>query len=67
MSAFSAVLSRDLKLAFRRWSELANPLIFFVIVAALFPLALAPDDRAQLTSIGIGVVWVAAPPGSRIV
>lgn len=60
LSAFTAVLSRELKLSFRRWSELANPLIFFVIVAALFPLALAPDDRALLTSIGIGVVWVTA-------
>lgn len=59
MSAFWTLLKRDLKLSFRRWSELANPLIFFLIVAALFPLGLAPDS-AQLTLIGSGVVWVAA-------
>jgi heme exporter protein B len=60
VSVFLTVLARDLRLSFRRWSELANPLIFFVVVAALFPLALAPDERAQLTSIGIGVLWVSA-------
>ena len=53
-----AVLRRDLRVAFRRWSELAYPLIFFVIVIALFPLALSPDS-AQLREIGTGVLWVA--------
>ncbi len=58
MDAFLAVLLRDLRLAFRRWSELANPLIFFVVVAALFPLGIAPAaDR--LAAIGAGVVWMA--------
>jgi heme exporter protein B len=51
MSGFSAVVVRDLKLAFRRVSELANPLLFFVIVTSLFPLALSPD-RPQLQAIG---------------
>jgi heme exporter protein B len=60
MSIFRAILRRDLKLSFRRWSELANPLIFFVVVASMFPLALTPDDRAQLISIGVGVLWVSA-------
>ncbi|HEX7080355.1 MAG TPA: heme exporter protein CcmB [Gammaproteobacteria bacterium] len=59
MGAFGAIVVRDLKLSFRRWSELANPLIFFVIVAALFPLAIAPGEVEQRT-IGIGVLWVAA-------
>jgi heme exporter protein B len=59
MSAFYAVLARDLRLAFRRWSELVNPLIFFVIVAALFPLGISPD-AGQLALIGAGVVWMAA-------
>lgn len=57
--AFGAVLARDLKLGLRRWAELANPLLFFVIVTAMFPLALSPDG-AGLTAIGIGVLWVAA-------
>ena len=59
MSAFAAVFLRDLRIAFRRWSELAYPLIFFVIVVALFPLALSPTS-AQLREIGVGVLWVAA-------
>ena len=59
MGVFNAIVARDLRLAFRRWSELANPLIFFALVTSLFPLALSPE-RAQLTTIGIGVLWVAA-------
>jgi heme exporter protein B len=58
MNAFVAVLRRDLRVAFRRWSELAYPLIFFVIVIALFPLALSPTS-SQLREIGTGVLWVA--------
>jgi len=58
-SAFVVILRRDLQIAFRRVSELANPLLFFVIVASLFPLALSPD-AAQLRSVGTGVLWVAA-------
>ncbi len=58
-SAFNVVLKRDLRIAFRRVSELANPLLFFVIVASLFPLALSPDPL-QLRNVGTGVLWVAA-------
>lgn len=53
------ILRRDLRLAFRRWSELATPLIFFVIIASLFPLAATPDE-AQLRSIGAAVIWMSA-------
>jgi heme exporter protein B len=59
MGVFGAVLRRDLRVAFRRWSELAYPLIFFVIVVTLFPLALSPTS-ALLREIGTGVLWVAA-------
>ena len=59
MSTFGTIFARDLRIAFRRWSELAYPLIFFVIVAALFPLAL-PPEASQLRDIGSGVLWVAA-------
>ena len=53
------ILQRDLRLAFRRWSELATPLIFFVIIASLFPLASSPDE-AQLRRIGSAVLWMSA-------
>ena len=59
MNAFNAVFVRDLRVACRRWSELAYPLIFFIIVVALFPLALSPTTQ-QLREVGTGVLWVAA-------
>ena len=59
MDAFLLILRRDLRLAFRRWSELATPLMFFVIVASLFPLAASPD-AAQLRDVGAAVLWMSA-------
>lgn len=53
------ILKRDLRLAFRRWSELATPLMFFVIVASLFPLASSPDV-SQLRDAGGAVLWMSA-------
>jgi heme exporter protein CcmB len=41
--AFSLVLRRDLKIAVRRVSEWTHPLLFFIAVSGLFPLALSPD------------------------
>jgi len=59
VTAFTTIFARDVRVAFRRWSALAHPLIFFVIVVSLFPLALSPS-ASQLRSIGTGVLWVAA-------
>lgn len=53
------LLRRDLTLAARRRSELANPLLFFVLVAALFPLGVGADPKL-LQSIAPGVIWVGA-------
>jgi heme exporter protein B len=58
-SAAGLVFRRDLTLAWRRWDEVAQPLIFYVVVTTLFPLATTPD-LAQLREISGGVVWVAA-------
>ncbi len=57
--AFAALLRRDLTLAFRRRAEVVNPLLFYVLVVALFALG-AGADPATLASIGPGVIWVAA-------
>ncbi|MBO0160293.1 heme exporter protein CcmB, partial [Vibrio parahaemolyticus] len=35
---FWLVIKRELKIAFRSFSELVNPLWFFLIVITLFPL-----------------------------
>ncbi len=52
-------IARDLKLALRSRAELGVQLLFYVIVASLFPLATTPE-RNTLASIGPGVLWVAA-------
>jgi len=57
--AFFAILVRDLTLALRRRSELANPLVFFLVVVTLFPLALGPE-KDVLSRVAPGVLWVAA-------
>jgi heme exporter protein B len=57
--AFLAMLRRDLTLAFRHRGELANPLLFFVIVVSLFPLGVGPAP-ATLATIAPGIIWVAA-------
>lgn len=57
--AFWALLKRDLLLAYRHRSQLANPLLFFTIVASLFPLAVSPEPTL-LKTIAPGVIWVAA-------
>lgn len=53
------VVGRDLKLAFRHWDQVLQPLIFFAIVTTLFPLAISPALE-ELRRIAPGVVWVAA-------
>lgn len=59
LRAYRTILARDVKLAFRRFSEVANPLLFFIIVVSLFPLALSPNAE-ELRSVGTGVLWVSA-------
>lgn len=58
-SVFTLLLERETRLLFRRPAELANPLVFFAIVIALFPLAVGPETQL-LQTISPGLVWVAA-------
>ena len=57
--AFVFLLRRDLLLALRNRAEYAMPLLFFVLVITLFPLALgaAPELLARIAP---GIIWVAA-------
>lgn len=57
--AFFAMLSRELRLAVRRRSEWAQPLLFYVIVATLFALGGAPD-APWLKIAAPSVLWVGA-------
>ena len=59
LKAFYHLLARDLRLAFRSRHELANPLIFFVLVVTLFPLATSPSAEL-LRVMAPGVIWVSA-------
>jgi heme exporter protein B len=60
--AFTAarlVALRDLRLAFRKPSQLLQPLMFFMIVATLFPLSLSPE-MSRLRDAAPGVLWIGA-------
>ncbi len=56
---FSAIFRRDLLLAFRHRAEIANPVIFFLIVVTLVPLGLTPE-ASRLAEIAPGILWVMA-------
>jgi heme exporter protein B len=58
LHAFYALLKRDLLLAFRHRGELANPLLFFVMIVTLYPLGVSPDVEL-LRKIAPGVIWIA--------
>lgn len=57
--AFFAILRRDLLLAWRRRAEALNPLMFFVLVVTLFPLALGAQPNL-LQAMAPGIIWVSA-------
>ncbi len=59
MSAVAAVFKRELSIALRRPAEWAQPLVFYGIVALLFPLGIAPEDPA-LKTFAPAIVWVGA-------
>ena len=59
LDAVRCVAGRDLLAALRRRADVVTTLIFFVIVASLFPLGVGPET-AMLRMMGPGVVWVAA-------
>ena len=58
-AAFFAIIRRDLLLALRRRAEMANPLLFFVLVVTLFPLAVGAQTKL-LQAMAPGVIWVSA-------
>ncbi|KFL36548.1 heme exporter protein CcmB [Arenimonas donghaensis] len=58
LAAARAQARRDLRLVWRRRGDAAQPLLFAVMVVALFPMALGADP-VQLARIAPGVLWVA--------
>ena len=59
MSAFWAIVRRDITLAMRRKAEVITAVFFFVFVAALFPLGIGPD-MATLRLTAPGILWIGA-------
>lgn len=59
LDAALCIVRRDLLLAWRRRGDVATALLFFVIVASLFPLGIGAEPNL-LRSIAPGVIWVAA-------
>lgn len=54
-----SVFKREVSLAMRHKGEVLMPLVFFVLIASLFPLAVGPET-AQLQRMAPGVLWVSA-------
>jgi len=59
LKVFQQILKYDILLAIRQKSEWINPILFYVIVVSLFPLAITPQVEI-LRSIGPGVIWIGA-------
>ena len=59
MSALSAILRRDIRLAVRVGGGAGIGVLFFLIVVTLVPLALGPD-LALLARIGPAILWLGA-------
>ena len=53
------IVHRDLLLIVRQPSEILNPLVFFLLVIALFPLGISPE-ATLLSKTAAGMIWVAA-------
>lgn len=54
---FTIILRRDLMLAFRRKSDLAQVIFFFAVVVTLVPLGVGAETNI-LRAIAPGVVWL---------
>ncbi|GAB4194334.1 MAG: heme exporter protein CcmB [Thalassobaculales bacterium] len=59
MSAFLALLRRDLRLAWRDGGDAGLVLAFYVLAVVLFPFGVGPEPGV-LARIAAGVVWVTA-------
>ena len=59
MSRFTAVLARELRLSLRHGADTLAALLFFLVAASLFPLAIGPAPEV-LGRLAPGIVWVCA-------
>ncbi|MGE5524406.1 MAG: heme exporter protein CcmB [Rhodospirillaceae bacterium] len=59
LQTLGVVVYRDLLLAFRRRSDIANTVLFFILVVSMFPFGVGPEPNL-LRAVAPGVLWVAA-------
>ena len=59
MSRFLGVLTRELRLSLRHGADTIAALLFFLLTASLFPLAIGPAPET-LGRMAPGIVWVCA-------
>lgn len=59
VGAALGLVGRDLRLALRQRADAGTVVLFFVLIAALFPLAIGPAPDV-LVRIAPGVIWVTA-------
>jgi len=52
------ILRHEILVTFRQAHSWLTPVLFFIIVVSIFPLALGPDETL-LTKIAPGIIWVA--------
>lgn len=53
------LFQRELRLALRQKFDIVLPLLFFIIVVCLFPLAITPEPTL-LRKLAPGIIWIAA-------
>jgi heme exporter protein B len=59
VTAFRALVARDLRLALRQGSDAALVVAFFILAVVLFPFGVGPEPQL-LSRIAAGIVWVTA-------
>jgi heme exporter protein B len=57
MNPFTALVARDLHLAFRQGGDGAMAVMFFVLASVLYPFGVGPEPQ-MLARMAAGVIWV---------
>jgi len=57
LTRFTALIIQDLRLAYRQRAEFLQPILFFLLMVVLFPLAITPDATI-LRGIASGLIWL---------
>ncbi len=59
LRTLGCMMQKELLIAYRRQSDMLNPIWFFIIVITLFPLSVGPKLNL-LADISAGIIWVAS-------